>query len=310
MRIDQLFYLIDIAKTNSISTTAHRVYSSQQAISEAIRKMEKELGTTLLNRSKTGVSLTSDGQIVVEHALEIMSKYQEMLDRLEAGKKTLEPVIDGNLVICVSPVIANTIMPEVVYQYNKQFPNVKITLKEVDSFGLVNLMVTENCHIGILSAYQSSNRFDEVFNEPLPDHLEAELLFADSLVACVSRNSDLALRKSITMDELSENYKQTMYANAEYQAEDFDVLFVSNNTDLHKRFILQELAVCQMPSYAYYSVFKSKEFAAVPVKDPYFVNTYILKNKAMPTPAAEKFLLILKAVCDHLMEEWVHNTKI
>ena len=65
MRTEQLIYLIDIAKTGSINNTAQRLFTSQQSISESIKKLENELGCTILNRSKTGVTLTEDGLYVL-----------------------------------------------------------------------------------------------------------------------------------------------------------------------------------------------------------------------------------------------------
>ena len=55
MNIDQLRYFADLAKTNSITNTAKRMFISQQALSESIKRLENEVGCTLVNRSKTGV---------------------------------------------------------------------------------------------------------------------------------------------------------------------------------------------------------------------------------------------------------------
>ncbi|MBQ2004658.1 MAG: LysR family transcriptional regulator [Peptococcaceae bacterium] len=76
MNTDQIAYFIDIAKTGSINTTAKRMFSSQQAVSDAIKRMEQELGCTILERSKRGVSLTDDGKYVLQQVLPIMKQYQ------------------------------------------------------------------------------------------------------------------------------------------------------------------------------------------------------------------------------------------
>ena len=79
MHSDQLLYLIDIAKTNSINATAKRMFSSQQAVSESIKHLENELNCTILNRSKTGVSLTDDGKYVLAHAIDMIAQYNTLL---------------------------------------------------------------------------------------------------------------------------------------------------------------------------------------------------------------------------------------
>lgn len=302
MRIDQLYYLIDIAKTQSISTTAQRVFSSQQAVSEAIRKMEKELGTVLLNRSKTGVSLTADGQAVMSYSLEILAKYQEMLDYLERTAPQKQPTVTGNLIICAAPVIANTLLPEVIFNYSKQFPQVNISIREAESFEVMRSVIEDYYDLGLISVYESKDGMGKFIAQKEKEHLETQILFSDYLVVCVSRNSNLALQESITTDELSQNYKQTMYSSGHYQAmyeNDSNILFMSNNTDLHKKFISQELAVCQMPHYAYEALFKGKEFVAVPISNAHQVNTYLIRSKAMPkTLPVDHFIVNLQTFID------------
>ncbi|MBP1761344.1 MAG: transcriptional regulator, LysR family [Firmicutes bacterium] len=51
MRLDQLYYFVEVAKTKSISLTAERIYVSQPSITDSIKKLEQELGVTLLTRS-------------------------------------------------------------------------------------------------------------------------------------------------------------------------------------------------------------------------------------------------------------------
>ena len=65
MNSEQLRQLIDISKTGSIRMTAKRLYISQQAVSESMKRLEKELNCILLNRSKNGVTLTDDGKFVL-----------------------------------------------------------------------------------------------------------------------------------------------------------------------------------------------------------------------------------------------------
>ena len=62
MRIEQLLYLSEIAKTHSISIAANNLFVSQPAISTAIKKLEEELDVTLFSRSKNGVFLTPIGE--------------------------------------------------------------------------------------------------------------------------------------------------------------------------------------------------------------------------------------------------------
>ena len=58
MRLEQVHYLLEIEKTHSASAAALNLYVSPSSISEAIKKLEQELGYTLFIRSKNGMELT------------------------------------------------------------------------------------------------------------------------------------------------------------------------------------------------------------------------------------------------------------
>ena len=54
MRMEQLRCIVDIAKTGSLTSTAKRLFVSQQAVSKSISQLEEELGVNILIRSKNG----------------------------------------------------------------------------------------------------------------------------------------------------------------------------------------------------------------------------------------------------------------
>jgi len=72
-----------VVKTGSINKAAENLYVTQPGLSDSIKKMESELGLTLLNRSKTGVTLTENGRIVARHAVNILTAYNRMLNELK-----------------------------------------------------------------------------------------------------------------------------------------------------------------------------------------------------------------------------------
>ena len=66
MYIEQFVYLKAISQTGSLRAASEQVFVTEQAMSSAIRKLEKECGVSLLRRSNKGVSLTEHGQYVLE----------------------------------------------------------------------------------------------------------------------------------------------------------------------------------------------------------------------------------------------------
>ena len=62
MKIEQIVYFLDIAQTQSISRTAERYFISQQAVSDAMKRLEQEFSCQLLRRKKNGVALTEEAK--------------------------------------------------------------------------------------------------------------------------------------------------------------------------------------------------------------------------------------------------------
>jgi len=80
IKTEQLYYLIQVAKHNSINKVAEQLYMSNAAISNAIKQMEKDCGYEILERTYRGVKLTEKGKAVVKIAEQILALHEEILD--------------------------------------------------------------------------------------------------------------------------------------------------------------------------------------------------------------------------------------
>jgi DNA-binding transcriptional LysR family regulator len=68
MELHQLEYLVAVVEEGSFTAGARRVHVSQSGVSAQIAKLERELGSTLLDRSGRAVTLTPAGRAAIEHA--------------------------------------------------------------------------------------------------------------------------------------------------------------------------------------------------------------------------------------------------
>jgi len=88
LKLEQLYYLTQVAKYNSINKAAEKLYITSAAVSTAIKQMEKECGYEILERTYRGVRLTEKGKQVVKIAEQMLALHEEVLD---LGKE--QPVI-------------------------------------------------------------------------------------------------------------------------------------------------------------------------------------------------------------------------
>lgn len=74
MTLMQMKYVVTTAQTGTISEAAKRHYISQPSLTAAIRELEQELGITIFDRSNKGVSLTTEGEVFLGYARQVMEQ--------------------------------------------------------------------------------------------------------------------------------------------------------------------------------------------------------------------------------------------
>ena len=101
MRIEQLEYLAAVTTHGSLRRASEAMHISQPALSEAVTKLEKELGTTLLDRRRTGSRISRQGLDLLQNMTEVL----EAVDRLRqaAGDQAvrMRELIQGRPVACL-----------------------------------------------------------------------------------------------------------------------------------------------------------------------------------------------------------------
>lgn len=98
MRTEQLYYLLDLQKTASLSKTAENFYTSHQAINNAIKALEKEFGVIILNRTYKGISFTEAGLLLCAYAEEAVQNRVQLLEKLAPfATPNAEPALTGKL---------------------------------------------------------------------------------------------------------------------------------------------------------------------------------------------------------------------
>ena len=80
MTLQQMEYIMSIAKFGSFSKAASNLYMSQSALSLSVKELEKSLGITIFERTNRGVRLTSDGELYLVGASDILSKVGSLED--------------------------------------------------------------------------------------------------------------------------------------------------------------------------------------------------------------------------------------
>ena len=146
LELYRVFYTV--ARCGSLTKAAEELFISQPAVSQAIRQLERELGTTLFHRVHRGMELTKQGGELIFHDVERALK---LLGGAEDKLSELNKSATGTLRIGASETIFQYILTEKIVEYHNLYPQVKIELLTDISPNTIEQLKTDRCDIGFLN---------------------------------------------------------------------------------------------------------------------------------------------------------------
>ena len=195
MRFKQLQYFQEVARTGSITAASSNLFITQQALSTALRNLEDDLHATLFKRGPSGVTLTSEGQLVLDAAQQIMQILDDLDQQLTGSN---DRPITGEISLILSGGLRQTFFPGIYSHFYKEHPQIKLSYSSGTLLEIENALLegTADCALATLPRIGS-------------DYLHsvaAQLVFMPIKVlhfaAYVSTESPLARYKSISLRHL------------------------------------------------------------------------------------------------------------
>ena len=136
MELRQLEYLVAVAEDASFTRAAARLHVAQPGISAQIRKLERELGQELLDRSGRTVRLTAAGDAVLPYARSALAAVAGA--RLAVDELT--GLVRGRVALGMVGSISSFDLPDLLAAFHREHPTVDITLWEAGSDRLVEAL--------------------------------------------------------------------------------------------------------------------------------------------------------------------------
>ncbi|WP_334174942.1 LysR substrate-binding domain-containing protein [Pseudoxanthobacter sp.] len=187
MTLRELQYLVALATHRNFRRAAEVCLVSQPTLSTQIRKLEDELGVTLVERGARRVMLTPAGRDAVERARRILSEVDEMKEAARHARSSES----GTLRLGVFPTLGPYLLPHVVPLIRARFPRLELLLFEEKSDALL--------------ARLRQGTLDAAFLA-LPIHdsrLHSEFLFEEPFLVAVPADHPLAHQGSLSLSDLS-----------------------------------------------------------------------------------------------------------
>ena len=186
MDFRELQSLVEVMEKGSISAAAASLGISQPAVSKHIAKLEREMGVKIFARGQKCSNLTVEGEVLYKFARKTISQLAD----IKRDFSDIADDVSGIVRISASSIPGDFILPGLLVEFRKLYPNIEVEVRISDSREAIEKMVTRESDISVTGHGRHASGFNTV-------------PFArDELVLLVKDDHPFAERESVTLRDL------------------------------------------------------------------------------------------------------------
>lgn len=193
MNLKQALYIKTIAECGSITAAARKLYVSQPSLSQMLRHVEEELGLSIFDRSVSPFRLTYAGERYLEAANIMLAANEQLENQL----REIRNEDSGRLRLGISVSRGLQVLPLVIPEFLKKYPNVVLELTECGSAALEDLLLQGQIDLALAALASTGNS------------LYYELIEHETIGILAGRGSNLAQRlpsgTSVTIEDIKDD---------------------------------------------------------------------------------------------------------
>lgn len=188
MELDTIRAFLAVADGSTVTETAERAHRTQPAVSRALARLEREVGTPLLQRVGRGLVLTPAGRELARHA-------RDTLDAYERGVRSVQDITapDGGFVpVAFLHTLGTWLVPALIRGFRAERPHVRFDLRQHGDAGLI-----DDLRGGVVDLAITGDR-------PRLAELESRRLFLEPLHLVVPPDHRLARRRTARLADVAD----------------------------------------------------------------------------------------------------------
>jgi DNA-binding transcriptional LysR family regulator len=260
MDLGQLEVFLAVAREGRFSRAAEKLYRTQSAVSQSIRKLEDELAEPLFDRSSREGVLTDAGRVLQEYAerlLNLRGDAHEALVELRELQK-------GKLAIAANEFTALYLLP-VLAEFRRLHPMIRITVRRSLGSHIPDDVIRHSAELGVLTY------------DPQDPQLCSTVVYLDELIFVVPPSHPLATAKQASIRQLGAESFVAHNVASPYREKVIQA-FKQHKTPLHmdielptlqaiKRFVAMGNGVALLPEISVESELARGELIRIPVRE-------------------------------------------
>jgi DNA-binding transcriptional LysR family regulator len=193
MQLPDLAAFLAVATDRSFSAAARRLNRTQPAISQAVKRIEDELGERLFDRSSRDGTLTEAGRLLQDYAQRLLGLASEA----QTAVQELQQMRRGRVIVGANEAAVHTLLPH-IEKFTAQHPQVGVEVRRVPSRQIAGAVLDRSIDFGILT-FQPADR-----------GVQTLALGGDDIVLLTAPTHALAARRRVTLEEVG---KQVVIAH-------------------------------------------------------------------------------------------------
>ncbi|GAA1240133.1 LysR family transcriptional regulator [Janibacter melonis] len=190
--VSRLQVLLHVIEGGSVTAAAARLQYSPSAVSQQLRRLEREVGQPLLTRHARGMVPTEAGQVLAGHARKVVRQ----LTAAEADLAEIAGLRRGQLSIGTFATVGSSFVPLAVQRFRQLYPSIRLHIHSDREQGLIDKLEEGEVGLSLLWDYEW-RRID-------PSQVALTTLFEDPTVLVVAADHPLAGERSVHMRDLAD----------------------------------------------------------------------------------------------------------
>src|SRR5882762_5780177 len=277
MDINQLEVVVAVAQEKSFSRAAETLHRTQPAVSQAIRRLEAELGEPLFDRSSRDGTLTAAGPVPFDFEQQMLNLRQHAHTAL----KELKDLHRGKLTLSANEYTVMYLLP-LIPVFRARHPHIKIEVKRSLASRIASEVLGRETEIGIVSF------------KPNDPTVAAVPVLMDELALIVPPNHPLAEKTIVSVRELGAEsfiahnvpspYRERVISTFQKYKTPLNISMELPTLEAIKRFVERGMGVALVPRLTAQAELARGQLAALTVREMKLERRLHLRLVAAPAP--------------------------
>jgi DNA-binding transcriptional LysR family regulator len=289
MDINQLEVLVTVAREKSFSRAAEVLDRTQPAVSQAVRRLEQEVGEKLFDRSSKDGTLTFAGEVLLDYA-------RQMLNLRHSAQNALREMRDlhhGKVSISANEHTVFYLLP-VIQKFRELYPHIKIEVQRGVASRIPKEITAREVELGVISF------------KPTDESLRSVAVVTDELALIVAPGHPLAGKGTVSISDLGDEtfiahnalspYRQKVFESFEKHNTKLNISIELPSLEAIKRLVEKGVGVALVPKLTAQAEIDNGQLKALSVKEMKLERklNIVYRRKSVLSHAAQMFLKVAK----------------